>query len=149
MDARDMLIATETAKGKTQLMIEAETGIPQYSISRRLKKAEVRELVENLQSELIQDTAEDVKTTITGLVKGYKANTCKGRKAEIEKEHGFKCISRIAEMTGMFPSHTPSILVQQNFNQSDSAVSEELHQLKAFLEQRWKEDETGGEVPEL
>jgi hypothetical protein len=139
MNKKDMLIATETAKGKTQLMVEQETGIPQPTVSRRLKKPQVREMVDRLQCELIQDTAEEIKATITDLVKGYKANTCKGKKAAVEKEHGFKCISRIAEMTGMFPSHTPSILLQQNFNQPDPAVSEELSVLSRFIQSRLAE----------
>jgi hypothetical protein len=148
MDKRDMLIAGETAKGKTQLMIERETGITQPTISRRLKKPEVREMVGRLQCELIQDTAEDVKTAITELVKGYKANACKGRKAEIEKEHGFKCMQRIAEMTGMFPAHTPSILLQQNFNQPDPAISEELSVLSEFIQSRWAKVEVLDVTPD-
>ena len=73
----------------------------------------------------------------TASFKREKANTCKGKKREIEKEHAFKCLQRIAEMTGMFPSHTPSILIQQIFNQPDPSETEELRQLKAFLDQQW------------
>jgi hypothetical protein len=136
VDKKDILIAEETAKGKSQLMIQRETGISQSTISRRLKKPEIREMVENLQAELVQDTAQEVKDAITDLVRGYKNNTCKGKKAEIEKEHGFKCISRIAEMTGMFPTHTTPILLQQNFMQNDAAISEELSVLSRFIQSR-------------
>lgn len=105
MNKKDILIATETAKGKTQLMIEAETGIPQPTISRRLKKPETKKPV-NVFSLSLQDTADEVKTVLTNLVREYKTNTGKGRKEEIEKEHAFRCLQRIAEMTGMFPTHT-------------------------------------------
>lgn len=148
MNERDIIIATERAKGKTQQIIAAETGIPQPAISRHLKKPEVREMVERLQLELIQDTAEDVKVAITELVKGYKTNACKGKKATVEKEHAFKAIQRIGEMMGIFPSHTPSILIQQSFNRPDQAIAEELSVLSRFIQSRMAEVEDLEVTPE-
>ncbi|HLA26363.1 MAG TPA: hypothetical protein VJZ49_00550 [Syntrophales bacterium] len=52
MDTKDIVIASAAAQGMNQEMIEAKTGIPQSTVSRRLNKPEIKKLIERIQQEL-------------------------------------------------------------------------------------------------
>jgi hypothetical protein len=62
------------------------------------------------------------------------------KKSEIEKEHGFKCLTKMAETMGIFPTHTQSSVMINILNQQlVPEVTKEVHGLQAFIDGQWAE----------
>ncbi len=127
MNTKDLAIAVTASHGLTQEEIAAKVGISQTTVSRRLKRPEVKALIEEIQITLIEATAEKTKEIISNLINRYESNACLDKKSEIEKEHGFKCLTKMAETMGIFPAHTQSSVMINILNQQIApAVTKEI-----------------------
>ena len=139
MNTKDLAIAVTASQGLTQEEIAAKIGTSQTTVSRRLKQPEVKELIEEIQIALIEDTAGKTKEVIGNLINRYESNACLDKKSEIEKEHGFKCLTKMAETMGIFPSHTQSSVMINVLNQQIvPEATEELRQIEPFLQHQWQ-----------
>lgn len=134
----DAITASLAAQGLSQKEIAARTGLSQPTIHRKLKKAEVKALVEKTATELAYESARLIKDAHIKALR--KANQLYQRalddpgETEIDEKTGRKyrveSLSdsdkllltladkkeyRIGQMMGIFPSHAPSVVIQNIF----------------------------------
>lgn len=142
----DTITATLAAQGLSQRDIAARTGLSQPTIHRRLKKAEIRDMVERMSQELITKTAHHVLNNhVRCLSKAGKIlgridedptpgviidpETGKAKRCEelSESERNILALAdkkehRLGQMMGIFPSNASSITVQNLFMASTQNV---------------------------
>lgn len=121
----DIKIAAERANGETMQKIANKNGCDVSTISRKLQKPEIKALVERVQSQVVEETAQTVADNLIHLIRNYKSQSCESKASEIEKAHGFKATERIAEAIGILPSHTPSIIINR-LNQQNVSISADV-----------------------
>lgn len=127
-----LTIAQQRAAGATQQEIADQLGCNNGTVSRRLAKPEVRALIERLQAEVIEQAVPQAVDNIRYSVEQYRST----EDAQL-REHGYKASSRMLEMAGIWPSHTPSTLIQQIYNDNSTTITAELGQLQAFIRHQW------------
>jgi DNA-binding transcriptional regulator LsrR (DeoR family) len=71
MNTKDLAIAVTAAQGLTQEDIAAKIGMSQTTVSRRLKRPEVKSLIEEIQIALTESTAEKTKEIIANFINSY------------------------------------------------------------------------------
>ena len=156
---QDIQLAEQRAAGQTLENIGNLNNLPLTTTHRRLQRPEVKALIERIQAELIETSVPIAADNIKHAVEKYKepATTItvtdkKGNTKELPyvdeqlREHGFKASQRLLESVGILPSHTPSVLIQQIFNQNDPQIGQELGQLKEFLLSRYGPDDHNGDL---
>lgn len=116
-------IANLTAQGMTGLAVARELGVCPATVYRRRQDEDVRSLIEDAQKRVYLNNLNTIADTVSGLVQGYQQNDCSTDKAKFEKNHGFRVIERLCEATGIFPAHTPSIFVQNIYNDNRTELS--------------------------
>ena len=62
------------------------------------------------------------------------SNACLDKKSEIEKEHGFRFLTKMAETMGLFPTHTQSSVMIIIVNPQILEMTKEIHSLQAIIE---------------
>ena len=146
---QDIAIATQRAAGATLRQIEASgIGVSDATASRRLSRPELRDLVEQIQQRTIAQALPQAADNITHAISSYRAPrtvqaTLPDGSTDIIpnpdvdaqlREHGYKASLEILRATGILPSHTPSVLIQQIFHAEgdihlDSAASTAMQHL--------------------
>ncbi len=116
--------------------IEAgDIGVSDSTATRRLQKPQMKALVERLHTELIDSSLAQSRDNIRHAINVYRTTPKDDPQL---REHGWKASNKMLESVGIFPSHTPSVLIQNIFNEGDTVtVSAELSQLGEFLRDRW------------
>jgi AcrR family transcriptional regulator len=104
--------------------IAESTGLHPATVYRkRTKSGGIKELIEAAQQQIIQDNIAQVARTVTRLVHSYDDNRCKDDGSRLEKQHAWRAIEKLAEAIGIFPAHTPSIFVQNIYNDNRTELS--------------------------
>lgn len=138
----DIKAAREYAKGSPPREVARKLGISARAASSKIKKPELRSLLEHIQKRTIERSAQLAADNIIHVISTYKDNNCSSNKKRIEKTHGFRASERIAESIGVFPSRVESPVVLQILNQGNLVISPEIVQILSGLKR-------GLEVPEL
>ena len=145
---QDIQLAEQRAEGLPLHEIARQNGFHESTASRKLQKPEIKALVERIQAELIKTSIPQAAENIRHAVEQYKPQAAlptNQRDSQL-REHGFKASQRLLESVGILPSHTPSVLIQQIFNQNDPQIGQELGQLKEFLLSRYGPDDHNGDL---
>ena len=145
---QDIQLAEQRAAGQTLENIGNLNNLPLTTTHRRLQRPEVKALIERIQAELIETSVPIAADNIRHAVEQYKpqADLPSDQRDSQLREHGFKASQRLLESVGILPSHTPSVLIQQIFNQNDPQIGQELGQLKEFLLSRYGPDDHNGDL---
>lgn len=113
LSPEDIKIAEARAAGKSYRTIEKEYDIDRCTANYTANKPEMRILIKSLHEELINSSLKAAKDNISHLVNNY----LQFPKDDWQlREHGFKASVKMMESVGIFPAHSPSILIQQQFN---------------------------------
>ena len=99
------------------------TGLHPATVYRKRTQSGLKDLIEEAQQQIIQDNIAQVAQTVTRLVHSYDDNKCMDDGSKLEKQHGFKVIAKLAEATGIFPSHTQATFVQNIYNDHRTELS--------------------------
>jgi hypothetical protein len=121
---RDRTIATERLKGRTYGEFAKQFGLSKSTLHNILTADEIRDIIETGTMEIM--------SLVPKAVDNYqKLLDSKDEKIRLQAS------KETLQISGVMPSHTVSSVVVNVLNQNtDHAVTEELQQLKAFLEQR-------------
>ena len=112
--------AALTAAGQSRRAVAAQLGTSSSSVQRAKQSA--REIIEQIRDDLIQTTATPAASNIKHAIQAYKA-----KDADTQlREHGFKASNRMLETIGIYPAHTPSVLVQQIIQGNAVQITPEL-----------------------
>ena len=118
-EVRNAIVAS-IAQGKSQMETAKETRVSVSTISRLVKKPDIRELIEDQRERLssgLPQAAANVLSLINGMESAPDTRS---------KELGYKASSDLLKSFGLFPSATPSIAVTQIYNENAVIVSPEL-----------------------
>ena len=118
-EVRNAIVAS-IAQGKSQMETAKETRVSVSTISRLVKKPDIRELIEE-QRERLSSGLPQAAANVLSLINGMQSAT-----DTRSKELGYKASSDLLKSFGLFPSATPSIAVTQIYNESAVIVSPEL-----------------------
>lgn len=109
--------AALTAAGMPHRQVAAQIGASPSAVMRAKQSA--KDIIEAIRDDLIHHTAKQSADNIKHAIKAYKD---KASDSQL-REHGYKASTRMLETIGIYPSHTPSILIQQIINESTNIAA--------------------------
>ena len=109
--------AALTAAGQPLRAIAEKLGTSVTSVHRAKQSA--KDIIEAIRDDLIHHTAAISADNIKHAIASYRS---KDSDAQL-REHGYKASTRMLETIGIYPSHTPSVLIQQIINESTNIAA--------------------------
>jgi hypothetical protein len=130
LSKQDVMIAAQRAAGASLQEIANTNGFHEATACRRLQQPEIKALVEQINHKLITEATGQAAQNIIDIIHSYNSDDI------TIKTLSLKYSDKQMQAIGIYPSHTPSVLIQQIYNQSDPHVGQELGQLREFLQSR-------------
>lgn len=109
--------------GAKDSQIASATGLDPSTVYRKRTKSGLKDVIEAAQQQIIRENITQVAQIVTRLVHSYDNNRCMDDGSKLEKQHAWKSIEKLAEATGIFPSHTQSVLIQNIYNDHRTELS--------------------------
>ena len=109
--------AAQTAAGLPRRQVAANLGTSTSSVQRATKSA--KDIIEAIRDDLINHTARQSADNIKHAITAYRN---KDSDSQL-REHGYKASTRMLETIGIYPSHTPSVLIQQIINDTTNVAA--------------------------
>jgi hypothetical protein len=110
-------IVAMSAAGLPQQIIADDLGVARTTIGRTIDKnalqTKVNEVRDRLLNQFLPTAADNI---------AYCVNSFKETKDKQIQYFGYKASEKVLESVGLFPSHAPSVLIQQVFNQQSIHV---------------------------
>ena len=109
--------AALTAAGQPLRAIAEKLGTSVTSVHRAKQSA--KDIIEAIRDDLINHTARQSADNIKHAITAYRN---KDSDSQL-REHGYKASTRMLETIGIYPSHTPSVLIQQIINDTTNVAA--------------------------
>jgi len=109
--------AALTAAGMPLRTIAEKIGTSVTSVHRAKQSA--KDIIEAIRDDLINHTAKQSADNIKHAITAYRN---KDSDSQL-REHGYKASTRMLETIGIYPSHTPSVLIQQIINDTTNVAA--------------------------
>jgi hypothetical protein len=106
-----------SAAGIPQALIADQIGVGQATISRSLDKDGLQTKVNAVRDRLLNQFLPTATDNIAHCLTNFKTTDNKQL-----QYFGYKASEKVLESVGLFPSHAPSVLIQQVFNQQSIHV---------------------------
>ena len=137
--ADDEYIAAKTVEGESKAQIARELGLSPLTVSKRLQRKHVAELVENLRNGLVTTTLPSAVVNVKKVIEEYAdshATDELGKMPEAlhqRREHGFKASIEVMKGAGLLPSNGGNVYVQQNVYEAQipEGVRRVLNEIRA------------------
>ena len=121
LTSQETAIAEARANGVPYRQIETMTGLDHSTIHHHAQKPTVKAQIERINNRIMTEAAETAADNIIHAVKQYKqgavikALTKSGEAIDLPdsqlREHGFKSSNNLLMAMGIFPSHSPTIMI--------------------------------------
>jgi DNA-binding Lrp family transcriptional regulator len=105
----DMEWAKERVGGATLMEIAERAGVDESTVSRRLKREDVAEYMEELKLSLIDSSLGKAHDNVRYVVENYQRST----DWQI-RDHGYKASMELLRAAGTLPSNAPTLVVNNN-----------------------------------
>ena len=109
--------AVLTAAGMPHRQVAAQIGASPSAVMRAKQSA--KDIIEAIRDDLINHTAKQSADNIKHAITAYRN---KDSDSQL-REHGYKASTRMLETIGIYPSHTPSVLIQQIINDTTNVAA--------------------------
>jgi hypothetical protein len=109
--------AALTAAGMPHRQVAAQIGASPSAVMRARQSA--KDIIEAIRDDLINHTAKQSADNIKHAITAYRN---KDSDSQL-REHGYKASTRMLETIGIYPSHTPSVLIQQIINDTTNVAA--------------------------
>lgn len=109
--------------GAKDSQIADATGLHPSTVYRKRTKPGIKDLIESVQLQAIQDNITHVANNISYLIQSYITNDCSTPKARDEKRHAWDATTKLAESVGIFPAGTQNLFIQNIYNDHRTELS--------------------------